>query len=374
MKNLSLAFTFFAFFSCALEAQPDIALTTFSTGFSKPVDIANCGDNRLFVLEQHTGRIYILDENGNRLPIPFLDLPPVGQSNEQGLLGIAFHPDYLNNSYFFINYNLPNGNSRISRFSVSGDPNIADPNSEMVLLEVDQPFSNHNGGCLKFGPDGYLYAGFGDGGSGGDPQGNGQNRTVLLGKMLRLDVDNGSPYAIPPDNPFVNDPGTLDEIWAIGTRNPWRFSFDQATGDLWIGDVGQNNWEEIDFQPAGSAGGQNYGWRCYEGNHPFNTGGCNPMNTMTFPVAEYQNTNGAGCSVTGGLVYRGIHYPELYGRYLYTDYCTGIIWSLTPDGQGGWVNEQLNNLLDFQFVSFGENKQHELFVTGHATGNIYGVW
>jgi glucose/arabinose dehydrogenase len=373
MKNQWFLLSFLAFVSCSLKAQPDIALTVFSTGFNRPVDITNCGDDRLFILEQHNGRIFILDKNGDRLDTPFLQLPGVGQANEQGLLGLAFHPDYLSNGYFFINYTLPNGDSRISRFSVSADPNLADPASELVLLEVDQPFSNHNGGCLKFGPGGYLYAGFGDGGSGGDPQGNGQNRSTLLGKMLRLDVDNGSPYAIPPGNPFINEPGTLGEIWAIGTRNPWRFSFDRATGDLWIGDVGQNGWEEIDFQPAGSSGGENYGWRCYEGNHPFNTGGCNPMNTMTFPVAEYQNTNGIGCSITGGFVYRGLHFPELYGRYLFTDYCTGIIWSLTPDGQGGWVNEELNNLLDFQFVSFGENKNGELFVTGLGNGNIYSI-
>ncbi|TAK36844.1 MAG: T9SS type A sorting domain-containing protein [Saprospiraceae bacterium] len=373
MKNQWLLLSLFVFVTCSSKAQPDIALSVFSSGFSKPVDIANCGDDRLFILEQHNGRIFILDKNGVRLNTPFLQLPGVGQANEQGLLGLAFHPDYLTNGYFFINYSLPNGNSRISRFSVSANPNIAEPASEMVLLEVDQPYSNHNGGCLKFGPDGYLYAGFGDGGSGGDPQANGQNRSTLLGKILRLDVDNGSPYAIPPGNPFVNEPDALGEIWAFGNRNPWRFSFDRATGDLWIGDVGQDSWEEIDFQPAGSTGGQNYGWRCYEGNHPFNTNGCNPMNTMTFPVAEYQNTNGIGCSVTGGFVYRGLHFPQLYGHYLFTDYCTGILWSLTPDGQGGWVNQQLNNLLDLQFASFGENKNGELFVTGHANGNIYRI-
>lgn len=267
MKNQWFLLSFVAFISCSIKAQPDIAVTVFSNGFSKPVDIANCGDDRLFILEQHTGRIYILDKNGDRLNTPFLQLPGVGQSNEQGLLGLAFHPDYLNNGYFFINYSLPNGNSRISRFSVSAnDPNIANMASELVLLEVDQPFSNHNGGCLKFGPDGYLYAGFGDGGSGGDPQANGQNLQTLLGKILRLDVDNGSPYAIPASNPYVNNPNALGEIWSFGNRNPWRFSFDRATGDLWIGDVGQNSWEEIDFQPANSGGGENYGWRCYEGN------------------------------------------------------------------------------------------------------------
>jgi glucose/arabinose dehydrogenase len=373
MKRLftSLALIFY-FASCA-QAQPSIELVNFVSGFTRPVDIANCGDDRLFIVEQR-GIIWIVDKNGNKLPNAFLNIDPsVGSSgNEQGLLGLAFHPNYAENGYFYVNYTMNNGDTRVSRFTVqAGNPNQADPASEMVLFEVDQPFSNHNGGCVKFGPDGYLYIGLGDGGSGGDPQNNGQKRMTMLGKMLRIDVDGGVPYAIPADNPFADDDFTMDEIWALGLRNPWRFSFDRNTGDLWIGDVGQDAWEEIDFQPASSTGGENYGWRCYEGNHVYNTNNCDPMNTMTFPVAEY--VNGASCSVTGGFVYRGCNFPELYGHYLYTDYCTGIIWSLTPNGSGGWNNQQLANLNDFQFVSFGENRNGELFLAGLGNGIIYRV-
>ncbi len=369
LASLALVFCF----AISAQAQPNIELVNYASGFTRPVDITHCGDNRMFIVEQR-GVIWILDENGDKLPVPFLNIDPsVGSSgNEQGLLGLAFHPNYSNNGYFYVNYTKNNGDTRVSRFSVKPDnPNQADPASELVLFEVDQPYSNHNGGCIKFGPDGYLYIGLGDGGSGGDPQNNGQKRMTLLGKMLRIDVDGGVPYAIPPDNPFADDDFTSDEIWALGLRNPWRFSFDRSTGDLWIGDVGQDAWEEIDFQPASSTGGENYGWRCYEGNHAYNTNNCDPMNTMTFPVAEY--VNGASCSVTGGFVYRGCSFPELYGRYLYTDYCTGIIWSVTPDGSGGWVNQQLADLNNFQFVSFGENKNGELFLAGLGNGIIYRV-
>lgn len=358
------------FLSLACRGQ-ELQLVSFADGFERPLDIAHCGDDRLFIAEQFTGRIWILDREGNRLPEPFLDLPPVSTQNEQGLLGLAFHPDYQNNGFFFVNYTLINGNTRVSRFKVRPDnPNQADPSSETILLEVPQPYANHNGGCLKFGPDGYLYIGLGDGGSGGDPQNNGQNTGTLLGKMLRIDVNNGSPYGIPDDNPYVNTAGVLPEIWALGLRNPWRFSFDRKTGDLWIGDVGQNNWEEIDFQPASSSGGENYGWRCYEGNHSFNTTGCGPMSNYIFPAAEYANA-GADCSVTGGYVYRGLNFPNLYGRYLYTDYCSGKIWSLTPNGNGGWNNQLLKDLDNFQYVSFGENRNGELFVAALGSGIIY---
>ena len=349
----------------------DLQLVPFADGFERPVDIAHCGDDRLFIVEQYTGRIWIVNREGVRLPEPFLDLPPLSTQNEQGLLGLAFHPEYQNNGYFFVNYTRTNGDTRVSRFQVSAsNPNQADPNSEVVLFEVDQPYANHNGGCLKFGPDNYLYIGLGDGGSGGDPQGNGQNTGTMLGKMLRIEVNAANPYAVPADNPFVNQPGFLPEIWALGLRNPWRFSFDRKTGDLWMGDVGQNNWEEIDFQPAASTGGENYGWRCYEGNHTFNTAGCGAMTNYVFPVDEYANA-GADCSVTGGFVYRGLNYPNLYGHYLYTDYCSGKMWSLTPDGSGGWNKQLLKDLNNFQFVSFGENKNAELFLAALGSGIIY---
>lgn len=372
MKNL-LTVLFFGIFILKTAAQtPTPSLAVFATGFTRACDITHCGDDRLFVVEQG-GRIWILDQNGNKLPDPFLNIDPaVGSSgNEQGLLGLAFHPNYPATPYFYVNYTDNNGDTKVSRFEVSANnPNEADPATELLLLTFDQPFSNHNGGGVKFGPDGYLYIGSGDGGSGGDPQNNSQKRSTLLGKMLRIDVDNGSPYAVPASNPFLNDANTLDEIWALGLRNPWRFSFDRATGDLWIGDVGQDAWEEIDYQPASSPGGENYGWRCYEGNNTFNTNNCPPAADLTFPVAEYANSGALGCSVTGGFVYRGFKYPNLYGRYLYTDYCTGRLWSILPNGSGGWTNEQIADLINNQIVSFGENSRGELFVVGNG-GNIW---
>ena len=278
MNKRFLVFVFAFFFAGLLAAQTKIALNVYAGGFTRPVDIVNAGDSRLFIVEQR-GIIKIIDGNGQVLSTPFLDIDArVGsQGNEQGLLGLAFHPDYANNGFFYVNYTNNSGDTRIARFKVSADnPNVADPNSEKLLLPVDQPYSNHNAGDLTFGPDGYLYFGLGDGGSGGDPQNNGQTATAYLGKMLRIDVDNGDPYAIPPTNPFKDTDFYLDEIWATGLRNPWRFSFDRLTGDLWIGDVGQDAWEEIDFQPASSTGGENYGWRCYEGNHVYSMSGSCP--------------------------------------------------------------------------------------------------
>lgn len=368
-------FFLFALLSCQGTgiSQPAIQLQPFATGFQRPVDIAHANDDRLFIAEQHTGRIWIVDRLGNKLPQPFLDLPPVGTQNEQGLLGLAFHTKYAENGYFYVNYTLPNGDTRISRFQRSDtDPNLADPNSEVVLIEVAQPFANHNGGCMKFGPDGYLYIGLGDGGSGGDPQNNGQKRNTLLGKILRIDVDGDTPYAIPADNPFFGNLTYAQEIWALGLRNPWRFSFDRLTGDLWIADVGQNAWEEIDFQPASSTGGENYGWRCYEGNHPFNTSGCGPASDYVGPVFEYANAAG-DCSVTGGFVYRGLNFPQLFGHYLFADFCSGKIWSLTPDPNGGWTNQLLADLDNFQYSSFGENRNGELFLAALGSGIIYRV-
>ncbi len=374
MKNLfPLIFTSICLFG---QTNAQVVLQQFASGFSRPVDITHCGDDRLFVVEQHQARIWILDKNGVKLPTPFLNLgtAAVSTGNEQGLLGLAFHPNYPLIPYFYVNFTIPGGTTRVSRFSVSSsDPNLADPASQFVLFEVAQPYSNHNGGGMKFGPDGYLYIGLGDGGSGGDPLANGQKKTTLLGKMLRIDVNNGTPYGIPPTNPFVNDNTTLDEIWALGLRNPWRFSFDRLTGGLWIGDVGQDAWEEVDYQPAGSLGGQNYGWRCYEGAHTFNTANCPNVGTLTMPVAEYANSGSLGCSITGGFVYRGFHFPQLYGKYLYTDYCTGRLWTVVPDGAGGWTNTQIADLINNQLVSFGENKNGELFALGNGNGIVYRV-
>lgn len=372
---------FLIFFSgcsySSLFAQPEISIEVIANGFNSPVDLTHAGDERLFVVEQD-GRIKIIDENNQVLSTPFLDIDSQVNSNgnEQGLLGLAFHPDYANNGYFFVHYNKNNGDTRISRFTVSGDnPNIADPNSELIILEADQPYSNHNGGCIKFGPDGYLYIGMGDGGSGGDPQGFGQNRQSWLGKMLRIDIDNGDPYSVPETNPFAFDDFTLDEIWAIGLRNPWRFSFDRLTGDLWIADVGQNEWEEVDFQPADSQGGENYGWRCYEGYETYNNNPdeCPDESELTEPIQVYSNSFSQGCSITGGFVYRGEEFPQLYGHYIYTDFCSGRIWSITKNDTGEWVNVELLNSTNNEFSSFGENLTGELYLTGRSSGKIYRI-
>ncbi len=266
------------------------------------------------------------------LPTPFLDISDRVESgsSERGLLSVAFHPDYAENGRFFVNYTNKDGDTVISRFQVTADPNVADAATETILLTIPQPFPNHNGGQLQFGPDGYLYVGMGDGGAAADPQGNGQNEGTLLGAMLRLDVDGVSAeanYAVPADNPFINSEGR-NEIWATGVRNPWRFSFDRLTGDLFIADVGQNIWEEVNFQPANSSGGENYGWDIMEGMHCFSDDACDSSGTV-LPIYDYQHENGR-CSITGGYVYRGQQFPALTGNYFFGDYCTGEIWALAP--------------------------------------------
>lgn len=328
------------------------------TSLARPVDIQHAGDGsgRLFVIEQ-PGRIRVI-ENGQLHETPFLDIieSVEDSGNEQGLLGLAFHPNYEQNGFFYVNYTQNGGDTVIARFTVTGDPNIADPASEMQLLNVDQPYRNHNGGVVAFGPDGYLYLGLGDGGSQGDPHGNGQSLDALLGKILRIDVDGGSPYTIPSDNPFGN------EIWAYGLRNPWRLSFDSETGDMWIGDVGQGAWEEIDYLPFGSPGGANFGWSLMEGSHPYNGG---PQPDLIAPVAEYSHQ--FGCSVTGGNIYRG-SMPEWRGIYLYGDYCTGYMWGLIPTGEG-WQSEILFET-GFNISSFGVDESNELYVADLG-GAIY---
>ncbi len=338
------------------------AWTQVVSGLSRPVDIQDPGDGsgRLFIVEQ-AGRILIL-QDGALLPTPFLDIvSEVGsRGNEQGLLGLAFHPRYAENGRFFVNYTDTNGDTVISRFQVSEDPNLADAATETPVLTADQPYPNHNGGVLAFGPDGYLYAGLGDGGSGGDPLGNGQKTDTVLGKILRLDVDSGDPYSIPPDNPFGN------EVWAYGLRNPWRFSFDRLTHDLYIGDVGQGAWEEIDFLPADSPGGTNFGWNIMEGNHPYSGG---DSTGLTPPVAEYAHgSNPGGCSVTGGYVYRGQSLPEWQGLYLYGDYCSGIIWGLLHT-DSGWQSQVMFRS-SFSISSFGQDAGGELYVADLG-GAIY---
>ncbi|MDX1939983.1 MAG: PQQ-dependent sugar dehydrogenase [Saprospiraceae bacterium] len=360
-----------------IQSQPQLQLIEFANGLSQPVDIANAGDKRLFVVEKR-GVIRIIDENGQVQSTPFLDIDSLVRSgeSERGLLGLAFHPKYAENGYFYVNYTNNSGHTQIVRFRVKqNNPNEADPNAKLSLLTINQPFSNHNGGDLAFGPDGYLYIGMGDGGSGGDPDNYAQTRSSLLGKMLRINVDKGNPYEVPADNPFVDVQGTRPEIWALGLRNPWRFSFDRVTGDLWIGDVGQGNWEEISIQPAESEGGENYGWRCYEGDANYNTNGCGPKNDYTFPVYDYvsDDANGSGCSITGGYVYRGNQFPGLQGLYIYTDYCSGRFWSLKSDGQGAWINSELLNTANNEFVTFGEDADGELYVAGISSGRIYQI-
>jgi len=288
---------------------------TIASGFRKPLDIQHAGDNsgRLFIVEQR-GVIRIL-QNGLVLEQPFLDITDrvFDRGNEQGLLGLAFHPEFEHNGFFYVNYTERNGRTVIARFQARN--NVADPSSEVRLLRVEQPYPNHNGGGLAFGPDGYLYIALGDGGSGGDPLGHGQNPNTLLGALLRIDVNHGDRYQLPPDNPFGN------EVFHYGLRNPWRFSFDSLTGDLWIADVGQGSWEEVNFLPANTPGGVNFGWNVFEGRHPY-SGGEIPANYQP-PIFEYSHQ--WGCSVTGGYVYRG-SMPEWQGVYFYGDYCSGKVW------------------------------------------------
>lgn len=350
----------------SVSALPDPASAVWAMvagGFRRPVDIQSAGDGRLFVVEQH-GVIRMVEGSQVR-PEPFLDITDrVGISaNEQGLLGLAFHPEYAANGRFFVNYTDSRGDTVIARYQVSQDPARADPGSEAVLLRIDQPFANHNGGGLAFGPDGTLYIGTGDGGSAGDPQGNGQRVDTLLGKILRIDVDGGEPYAIPADNPFAAG-GGRGEIWAYGLRNPWRFSFDRLTGDLYIGDVGQNTWEEIDFQAADQRGGLNFGWNVREGLHEY--GGGEAVG-LTDPIAEYSHN--LGCSVTGGVVVRTPSLPEWQGVYLYADYCTGTIWGLIRDAAGAWQSAVLFES-GMTISTFGQDPNGDVYVADHD-GAIY---
>jgi glucose/arabinose dehydrogenase len=360
-------------------AQPTISLSSFSTGYASLTDIANCGDSRLFITQQK-GKIIICDSLGVKRTTPFIDLASIVSQGggERGLLGLAFHPNYKQNGYFYINYTRQSdGATRVSRFSVNPvDSNLALPNSELNLLTITQPYTNHNGGNLDFGPDGYLYIGMGDGGSAGDPQNYAQNKLSKLGKMLRIDVNGAQPYSVPASNPFVGNSAYAPEIWAYGLRNPWKWSFDRITGDLWIGDVGQDVYEEVDFQAANSAGGENYGWRCYEGlNHPYNTTGCLSASTYVPPIFEYNHTSTSSCSVTGGIVYRGATHQSLFGYYLVADYCSGRFWWVRKESNGTFTNGIFTGVTTGSFVSFGENYLGDMYVATAATTNsiIYKI-
>lgn len=336
-------------------------------GFNRPLLVANAGDGsgRLFIVEQD-GAIQVI-ANNQVLATPFLNIDGRVRSegNEQGLLGLAFHPNYEENGYFYVNYTDNNGDTVVARYSVSGDPNVADADSEQILLQVDQPYSNHNGGHIEFGPDGYLYIGLGDGGSGDDPGNNGQNPDTLLGTLLRIDVDNGDAYAIPGDNPFVNG-GGAHEVWAYGLRNPWRFTFDEDTGDMFIADVGQNQYEEINYLPGGIVGGSNFGWRYREGAHEYIGSPPEGLN-LTDPVAEYQHP--VGCSVTGGVVYRGSMLPAWVGVYVYGDFCTGVMFGLVQGPDGLWNNEEIYRL-PINITSFGADESGEIYVLDR-NGDLY---
>lgn len=371
----ALAVTGLFYFSLANAAAAQRGLRTEVVGnFAAPVQLTSpVGDrDRMFVVEQD-GYVRVI-ENGVVLGTPFLDITArTNRSSEQGLLGIAFHPDYAQNGWLFVHYTNLSGNTRLDRYTVdANNPNVIDDLTRVNLLKVNQPYTNHNGGCIAFGADGYLYMGLGDGGSGGDPGNRSQDGQTLLGKMLRLDVSS-APYMIPADNPFVGDLNVLDEIWSVGLRNPWRFSFDRATGDLWIGDVGQNNWEEIDFEAAGD-GGLNYGWKIMEGSHCFSPStGCNQTG-LVLPIQEYgHGGNPFRCSVTGGFVYRGEAMATMHGRYFYADYCSGQTWSFRRDANGQLVDfEQHTSELSISgsISSFGEDAAGELYLCT-LEGRVY---
>ena len=370
---------------CAPVASAAVVWNKVYSGFSSPLEIthAHDGSQRIFVVQQ-SGKIRII-KGGAVLATPFLDLGPspggldaIAASNEQGLLGIAFHPQYATNRQFYVNYTRKSdGATVIARYLASaGNADVADPASGTILLTIAQPEANHNGGAIKFGPDGFLYIGMGDGGGGNDQHGtigNGQDKSTLLGKILRIDVDNGgaNSYAIPPGNPYASGVGGRREIFAIGVRNPWRMSFDRANGDFWFGDVGQNAVEEVDMLPAGTGAGANFGWRIMEGSSCTGLASppipCNDA-SLKLPVVEY--THALGCSVTGGYVYRGTAVPALAGQYLYGDFCTGRIWAAQRVGAGPWTTAQLGTT-GYAISTFGEDESGELYFANHSTGDIY---
>ena len=350
----------------------EVGLTQFTSGLRFPVDLTHAGDGsgRLFVVEK-AGRIKIV-RDGKVQEGSFLDIEPKVRSSgsEQGLLGLDFHPKFSENGRFFVNYTDLDGDTVVSEFGLTDNDDRADPASERVLIKIEQPATNHNGGQVKFGPDGYLYIGMGDGGSAGDPEGNAQNLDAFLGKMLRIDVDGEKPYAVPADNPFKGRSGARPEIWAYGLRNPWRFSFDPETGDMYIGDVGQNLWEEIDFQPKGSSGGENYGWDYTEGSHEFEMPGGYDTSGLTFPV--FEDGRDDGCSVTGGYVYRGKEYPALAGTYLFSDFCTGKLWGLRKKDGGDWEWSMLKDT-DVQPSSFGEGPDGSVYILDFPNGKVFKI-
>ncbi len=345
-----------------------ISLQSFASGFTAPVEIANAGDNRLFVVQQN-GIIKIVQPDGTVNATNFLNISTkIIYNGERGLLGLAFHPQYATNGKFYVYYNATTtGNITVAKYTVNTtNPDVANASSEEVLLSIPKPFANHNGGCIQFAPDGNLWISTGDGGSFGDPNNNSQNINSLLGKMLRINVDGSSGYTIPTDNPFAGATTGADEIWSYGLRNAWKFSFDTTNNNVLIADVGQGNFEEINRMSVSTAG-INYGWRCYEGNNTYNTDGCAAASTMTFPIAVY-NHSGGRCSITGGYVYRGNNYVDLQGKYVFTDYCTPQIGYLNSTDQIIWSSNFSGN----NFSTFGVDVNKELYIAS-LNGTIYKI-
>lgn len=355
--------------SGALAGQVGLATEEVARGLDNPVYLtAPASDPRLFIVEQ-PGRIRVI-ENGKLVDKPFLDIRnKVGYGGERGLLSVAFHPQYRANGFLFVNYTDKNGDTRIERYTSSTDRNVADPASAKLILAIDQPHANHNGGLNLFGPDGMLYIGMGDGGSQGDPHGNGQNRNVLLGKLLRINVDRGDPYVVPAGNPYAKG-GGRGEIWALGLRNPWRFAFDRVSGLLYIADVGQDKYEEIDIAPMAAAG-VNYGWNAMEGPSCYKLPLC-AKTGLQKPAFSYPHEGGA-CSIIGGFVYRGRKIPEIQGEYFYSDYCNSWVRSLSynADGTTGGLHQWLDRGLG-SIVSFGEDAQGELYICS-SNGRVYRI-
>jgi glucose/arabinose dehydrogenase len=348
-----------------VSAQPGLEVV--ASGLTRPVYVTHAGDDRLFLVEQ-AGVIKVRQPHG--AIAGFLDIRDrVGsRGNEQGLLSVAFHPGFAKNRRLFVYYTDRGGDTVVAEFRADASATKASPKSERRLLEVPQPYSNHNGGQLQFGPDGYLYIGLGDGGSGGDPLNAGQDRNTLLGALLRIDVDGAAPYSVPSDNPYAGGGGRA-EIWATGLRNPWRFSFDRTTDDLYIADVGQNRLEEVSVQRAAGPAGANFGWRIREGTRCFDTRQCG-VTGLVAPVMTYPRSE--GCSITGGYVYRGKRYPQYSGHYWFGDFCSGTIWSMVETPAGWRRREQLRT--DLRISSFGEDRRGELYVLD-LNGKVYRlVW
>ncbi len=351
------------------SAQAKVQLALFATGISNPAGIVSTGiaeDKRLFVLDQ-SGKIRIVNSSGTVINQPFLDLSDtVMFEGEMGLLGLAFSPEYATDGYFYVNYIDRQQNTVVARYHISKDANIADTSTAQIVLKQPQPYKNHNGGALAFGPDGYLYIAFGDGGSAGDPENRAQDMGTWLGKILRIDVSK-LPYVSPTDNPFAGQGGVKQEIWSSGLRDPWRMSFDSKTHELYIADVGQDAVEEIDVEAPGK-GGNNYGWRCYEGDRGYKTAGCNDRSKYAFPVLAYDHSAGR-CSITGGYVYRGTLYPDLSGKYFYGDYCGGQVYAM--EKKDSVFTATLAVQTPYKISTFGQDSGGELYLADYGSGSIY---